>query len=389
MEPTSHHPASFAFADQGDTVLGYTRHGSRACMLADTLAWAVARDVPLDDALVSLPFFLGMPVPSWRVRRHFTLLKWALWPFRCVMWWVTLRWSWYLGAFMKDLESGQTLHRSLTLSMSRQFPRFYLQGVARAEAEGRLETALPILARQLRFPSTVFGERKASLLLGGWRLLMTLWVILFMTSAVVPKFDAIFEDLLGRSHPALSVYFGTSGEVLAWIIAGAIGVFLYSKLPVIGEYILFLIPGVGRERKRLVLSELASSMAVFLRQGGDVLSAAEWSMETTRSTWLRGRLRRFIAAMKAGTSWADAWSQMDLPPGLDAWIVKQAATREDPAGGFELMAEWLYQEIHLVTRRINRWFEPCCTLVFAVVVGLMAWQVFALLTDLITSMAEG
>ena len=378
---------SFSITDQPLEDVGLSRDGSRACMLADTLAWGVARDLPLSAVLPSLPFFMRIPIPSRGSRRCWVFIKWALWPFHGIIWWVNLRWSWHVGRLLQELEAGEKLSVSLTQNMGRRFPRFYLLGVARAEGEGRLATALPILARQLRFPSLVAGERRSALLMAGPRIIMTLYVILFITTTVMPKFDYIFEDLTGAPHLPLSPLFTSIGTGILWLFVGAFAVFLYSKLPLIGEYVLFLIPGVGAERRQLVLSDFAGSMAVYLRQGGDMVGAAAWSYEASRSPWMRTRIRRFAAALDRGDGWEDAWRAMGLGDGFESWVVKQAALREDPAAGFELMAQWLHQEIHFTTRRLNRWLEPCCTLLLATVVGLMAWQVFAALTDMVFALA--
>ncbi len=73
-----------ALSREAESYSGYglSRDLSRACMVADTLAWAVRHGMPLPDALKSLPFFRSGPgaSPLWRGR--FRFLRDAFIPFR-------------------------------------------------------------------------------------------------------------------------------------------------------------------------------------------------------------------------------------------------------------------------------------------------------------------
>ena len=74
---------------------------------------------------------------------------------------------------------------------------------------------------------------------------------------------------------------------------------------------------------------------------------------------------------------------MSVGTALDEWVLRNAASREDPASGFELLAAWLDEEICATTTRIRKWLDVAVTAVLAVVVGTLAARVFATLTALI------
>ena len=368
-------------ASESTTGLGLSRDVSRSCMVADTLAWAVAHGIPIPEALATVPFYVRLP--SRRLRHGLTRLRDSLVPFRPFAWFANTRWSWNLGLVIQDLGKGDPLSAALERHLGRDLPGFYLMAVAKAERDQRLDTALPVLARQLNFPAAVASERKIEFFFAAWKIFIALNVLLFISVTVIPKFGYILEDLEGTTPALLAPVAAMAGLVLKVAIFTLVCVWILSKLEGIGEYVLLHVPWLGREWKRFILTDLARSMAVFLRQGDDVLTAAEWSIKSTRSQWLRKRLDRFVAELRAGGAWVEEWSRMGLGDPLSEWLVRSAAAREDPASGFELLAEWLHQEIALTTRRLERWIDPCSTLLIALVVGFLAHHVFTSVTSII------
>jgi type IV pilus assembly protein PilC len=382
--------------------LGLNRDASRACMLADTLAWAVSRNIPLTEALQSLPFYVRLPGPSRTWRSRFGFLRDSFIPFRPFFWLMNLRWSWNIRLMIQDLEKGEPLSAALEKNLGRYFPGFYLMAIARAEAEDILETALPVLAHQLNYPAAVASKRKIELFFVVWKIIITVHVLIFVLVAVMPRFEEIFSDLLDMPAPSLKwslVLFGASPD-WAWSVASVAGMvfktgilviialFILSRSEGIGEYVLLHIPGFGKERKRFLLCDLAMSMSAFLRQGEDIVAAAEWSLKATRSSWMRKRLEKFITSLRSGTRWVDAWDQMAISAPLDQWLVRNASLRQDPASGFELLGQWIHQEIEFTTRRMERWIDPCCTIGIAVIAGSLAYYTFMVLTSLTTALAQ-
>lgn len=99
------------------------------------------------------------------------------------------------------------------------------------------------------------------------------------------------------------------------------------------------------------------------------------------------RLNRFIGALRKGTPWLDAWEQAEIGWTFERWVLRNAAAREDPADGFELVAEWQHRRIADVCWRVRFWIEPLATLAMAVLVGYSAWFVFKSLTGWMWALA--
>ena len=356
---------------------------AHACMVADALAWAVQHSLPLPNALRTLPFMRGaLPWkrPLQALDGNFRLHCFSI-PRSQV------RWSRRIAHVIGDIEGGWSLGDALQNSLRRFLPDFFIAGVRRAEKEGRLATALPVLADQLRFPSSIKREVNAHLVLALSKFAAAIVVLHFIATVIVPRLVMIFEELGVGPMDGLT----SPARVAVWVtrLLG-LGVIVAFALPHTDRYaegFLLRLPLVSRLWKRVALSELALSMAAFMRQGDDVLKAAYWSRSATRSAWIQKRLDEAIARMENGAPWAQAFGQAGIGAPLERWIMLNAADREDPASGFDLMADWQHQRISAVCNRIREWADPLTTLVMAAMVGYVAYYVFSCFTRLIHDLA--
>ena len=368
--------------------LGLRRNASRACMLADTLSWAVRRGIPVKKALLTVPFYRNprhCPTPVLRG------LLWLLSPcllFLPVPWLLDIRWSIRLERVGRDLDAGYSLSDAFHRRLRRRFPRFYLVGMARAEAEGRLETALPVLAYQLNYPCEVADARRRELFFVLAKLIWVAAFVGFISTTLVPRVESIVGSYPDIRHAArfplpLGLFSSVLGNAI-WILF--LFLFVVPRLGVVGEYILLYLPVVGRDLRRFAVGDAVRGMAAFVRQGDDIATAAEWSVHAAGSHWMRRRLKRFVRDVRNGVRWDEAWIRMNVGKPIDRWVIRNAAAREDPASGFELLAEWLHQETEMSTRRIQQFIDPIFTLGVAAIVGVVCVYTFSSLIQILYSL---
>jgi len=372
------------------TVRGFNAdiRGTRAAMLADTLAWAVSHDIPMTEALSTVPVPEGRygPVgflafcPSWIKRPLLRLIPdGGLW---------RSQWAVRLADLRQGLEAGEPLGSALRRTMARYFPRYFLTGVEEAEQQGHLATALPVLARYLSVPMCMARRQKEVWTYVLIRIWVGMSVVGFVCTNVVPKFEEIFLDLAGRELPyAMGVLQGQLLEsILHVTLLCLLGGYALGKMGAFGEMVLLRVPLVGRARRRLYFYELARSMAAFTAQGEDIVVAAEWSSKSSRSAWLRRRLRRFVEAVRSGTKWTDAWERLYVGKPVERWIIRNAAAREDVVSGFDLLAEWLADELRTAARVVRMCVEPIFTILLGIVVGLLAYGFVSFMAELCYSL---
>lgn len=360
-------------------------NSSRACIVADAMSWAVGHDIPIQEVLPCLPFFRQAVS---RGHIGFWIAVWAIAPLLLALpspFFGDILWSVKLRRVIRDLNSGRPLGLTLSRHLRSRFPGFFLVGIQRAEEEGKLHVALPVLAHQLNYPCAVAAQRKAELGLVGVKLLTTGMTVGFLSTTVLPKFQCILDDLGGDAMHVTG--FAVIAAVVSWtwtIVVGAVMLgYALRKLGATGEWVRLHLPLLGRELRRFILGDLALSMAVFLRQGDDIVAAATWSESASRSRWMKRRLKGFIGEVSSGVHWAEAWRNMGVGKPMEQWLIKNASSREDPASGFELLAEWLHAETATSTRRMAQLVDPICTLALACMIGWIAHEVYATLISMI------
>ncbi len=337
-----------------------------ALQIVETLALAVKMQVPIVSILGWLLEDLN--------RSSIMSRMWAQ-----VRWSKTRRWSSRLKRLIRDLSEGQSLGLSLERHLGSQLPPYYSVAVQKAEAEDQLEIVLPLMAKRIQYQQAVADDRFPYMPLLIFQVSVILLVLLLQEKIIVPIFFAMARDF--NSAPSL-----WTGLMLAWVntvlavcfLVGMLLLFVLKRAS-LREALLPWVPFIAREKRRLLVRDLAQSMGVFMASGEDVLGAARWSLNATVSPWLKTRLQTFIDRVSGGEHWAQAWEGMELGSYTYPWLMANAAARQDPQGGFETLSEWLHQDISHTTRTLRRWFTPCVVIVLGMLVLTIAGTLFGMM----------
>jgi len=384
---------------------------SRGCAIADTLGWAATHGIPFSDAMSSLHVF-GRPKAG--------ILRPILWQFLMILpfsallfypdeevavivlvilWWILVllirlpfrgnaKWVARIARVVKDLGEGRSLGSSLDRSLRRQLPGSYLAAVLHAETEGTLDSILPVLAEQFRYPYEIrrrrWSETVPIIVYGLIFALITSYLIQFYT----PQIEYIFHDLsltpVLTTHPPFWALFLVFGFV---VVLPVVFILLPVVLPPVRN-ILIAIPWIGREYRDAFLIDLSRLICVYTRLGKDIRDAAVLYRDLTRSRWIRKRVNRFVSAMEAGKSWTDAWDTMGVGTPFEAWVLRNAESREDPASGFNLLMQWGQLRTVARTRALQLWFIPLAVLALGYVVGRFGVGFFTNMSSIVSHMIQ-
>ncbi len=360
------------------------RDGVRAAQVADVLAWAVRRGIPLADALETLPFFTRPQKISDRQSRFFRALRSPGRPFRPWFWLMNFRWSLILSEMTRDLRAGQPLSLVLERCGRNQFPGYYIHGVEHAETCGGLREALPRLAFQMSYPRRIAWVDKTGLTLGLLRCLAFGLVLTFMVVIVLPKFDEVFMDmghgvsLAPNAGFALSVY-AILFSSLAPFVCIAACLWGLSRFETFGDYFIIWMPLIGKVRKRFLLGEVVQSMCIYLEGGMDLPSAAAATATSTRSHWMSLRVEHFGDGLNQGEHWLVAWKRLGVGSEMEQWLLQNADQASGPAAGFQRVADWIHRDNMYFAERFAVQFDVATTVFFGLLVGIFLVCVFSML----------
>ena len=349
--------------------------GSRAGILANTLAWAARHGIAFDVAFSTLTdgglLRLGTHGAKWHRRVQLAT---------------------------RDLRNGVPLHRALRQRLACFLPEHFLLAVEEAENAGRLAEVLPCFAQRLELVTDRQLGVKAGLLYPAVVLMNVLLLFLGLCTFILPKFAAITRELSAEcpeaSLPwtydiilAISRLVGDSNLWLLLSVAG--GLLLVFRRPLWDavERPFLSVPIVGRAIEQEVMLELAGGMGAFLASGEDVARAGEFCQKATRRPWLKKRLTRFTAEVRAGKPWVDAWDGLGVGTPLHTWMIRNAAAREAPVEGFDCLLGWLVQEFSQTSQFLVRLAEISGVVVNGLLVALVATTIFGFLTRLVHVLA--
>jgi type II secretory pathway component PulF len=359
----------------GMRAFGWT--DSVACIVAETLAHAVARGIPLAEALRHLPFYvtpkLG-PVLSgvnrWTMDMLFLLLP-RFWSRQYPL-------SLALEKLIEQTDQGESLSYALETSLADYLPAYYILGVEKAEREGRLESVLPVLAESLAYPRFIRDERLAALRVALLRAVVLVPLLLGISTFIMPRFGKMVEEITGGASGGHS-YLLLNALLLMVIWGGLLAalVLLLSKIFLVREYFWLRTPFLRRSYRRVQLVELIRALLAFLRSGEDMVSAARWAQRGVRSPWLQERIGVFVGAMESGVDWAEAWRRMAFGVDDVDWVVHNAMVRESPVEGLEMVLDKLFQDVQSTTRRWAALADPVCVVVLATPVAYFAFRMFS------------
>ena len=339
----------------------------KSARIMSTLAWGVRCNIPLDKALLTL---IGKTVKErgWNI---------------VIIWKKSSLWKHSITLAVNDLKNGMPLSVAIS-HLERYLPPYLPSAIAEAERKEHLAELLPILAKQMNYVSGVYRRRVSAFSYPGLQFFYCFFIASGMIRLVLPRFQRIYEEMYGNHPlPALTTavfHFGGAVSLILPVIGGIVIYyfifrFFYRHEPtarIVGDFFMLPIPFIGKDMKKMALTELAGSMASFTKIGLDVITAAELSRETLSAYWLRKKLDIFIEDTKNGKKWIDAWEDMNLGFPFYNWIARNAASREKVSEGFMQMMKWLRKDISAFSRGFIRTIEVCGVLFNATFVGFIA-----------------
>lgn len=355
------------------------RDASRACLVADSLAYAVRHQLPLPVVLRSLPFYMPRRVCF---RDLLCVMGRVLDPpfFRC-------RWpgfgdaavSYRIDSVIRELEAGSDLSAALRLHLKPVLPPYFIAGVQKAEGDGTLETVLPLLAEQMVYPDYLHRETMHRFFIIAGQLLIFFMIINFLNVFIIPKFQEIMEDMgaTGGGWLPCAMGMGHIFGIFCLLVLATLVLICVQSISSLAGSLMSYLPGIGYLWRKLERIDTARSIAGLLDAGLDVTDATLLAESCSRSFWMRHKLQRYARELRSGTHWVEAWQKVHPGRYLETWLLRNADAREDPRSGFDTMARWLQQDLELKVARIEQWIYPVFSILIGTFIGSIAYYFFS------------
>ena len=283
-----------------------------------------------------------------------------------------------LAVVRKDVRGGAALSTALA-GHPDLFPRTLVASIRGGENSGALSDALSRYVTVLK-QLVALRRRVANALAYPLALFcLSLCVIAFLVTYVVPSFSGIYEDL-GRSIPVPTQVLMTASRSLrsSWPLwlAGAALLALAVRRGVqteaghrLRDRALLALPWAGDVLRRYALTQFCRTLAMVLGGGIPMMQALPVAVAAVENRHIRGQLAALAPGVAAGTSLATALEATGASPGL---AVEMLAVGEQTGSLVDMLgnvADFFGEEVETRLTTMAALIEPLIMVVMGLLVA--------------------
>ena len=288
-----------------------------------------------------------------------------------------------IGGMIDTVETGNTFSESLA-NYPKIFNHLYVNMVRAGEAGGVLETVLNRLAEFMEKGEKIKNKVKGAMTYPIVVLVAAIGIVIFLMLAVIPKFQQIFDDLLGgEGMPALTAAVIAFSEwvqvywlfLFAAIAAVIVGVKVAVKTPLgsrLRDRFMLRAPGIGQLNQKTIVARLTRTLGTLLSSGVPVLQALAIVKETTGNSLFTQALQSVHDSVKEGEGMtAPMGASGEFPP----MVVSMVEVGEETGALPEMLirvANTYDDEVDNAVAAMTSVIEPIMIIFLAVVVGLIS-----------------
>ena len=304
-----------------------------------------------------------------------------------------------LAGMLETVETGNTFSESLA-NYPKIFNNLYVNRVKAGEAGGVLETVLNRLAEFMEKAEKIKNKVKGAMTYPIVVLTAAVGIVVFLMLAVIPKFQQIFDDLMGgEGMPALTQFvIDLSGWVqeywmfgLAIVFALVVGIKIFKKTPM-GSYLSDVIalkaPGFGPLTQKTVVARLTRTLGTLLSSGVPVLQALGIVKDTTGNQVIAKALQSVHDSVKEGEGMTAPLGASGVFPPM---VVSMVEVGEETGALPEMLirvANTYDDEVDNAVAAMTSIIEPIMIIFLAVVVGGIVIAMFMPLISIIGTIGQ-
>ena len=305
-----------------------------------------------------------------------------------------------LGGISESIASGGTFSESLT-AHPKIFDNLYINMVKAGEAGGVLEVVLARLAEFAEKAEKIKNKVKGAMIYPIVVLVAAVGITAFLLVAVIPKFQQVFEDMMGgEALPALTQFVIAASEYVKnnglVVLAVAVGIFVLAKIIGKTEKGAFLfdvlalkMPVTGTLVQRTAVSRLTRTLGTLLSSGVPILQSLVIVCDTSGNRVISKAIQDVHDAVKDGEGVTKPLSQCWVFPPMVISMVEVGEETGALADMLTRVADTYDDEVDNAVAGMTAAIEPALIIVLALVVGTIVMAMFLPMIKIIQSVAGG
>ncbi len=303
-----------------------------------------------------------------------------------------------LNGISEGIAGGATFSESLT-AYPKVFDNLYVNMVKAGEAGGVLEVGLQRLAEFAEKAQKIKNKVKGAMIYPSVVLFAAIGITAFLLVTVIPKFQQVFNDILGgQALPAITQFVmnlsdGVQHNGLQILMGFAAFVVLYKLFgkTKFGAYQLdklrISVPVTGTLVKRTAISQFSRTLGTLLASGVPILQALVIVRDTTANRVVRNAIQTVHDAVKEGESMTDPLAASGVFPPMVVSMVQVGEETGALSDMLTRIANTYDDEVDNAVAGLTAAIEPALIIFLAVVVGTIVIAMFLPMIKIISSVS--
>ncbi len=305
-----------------------------------------------------------------------------------------------INALADAVQGGSTFSESMA-QHPRIFNKLYINMVKAGELGGVLELVLNRLAEFQEKAQRIKNKVVSAMMYPVIVLFIALVIMLFLLTFIVPKFQAIFQDMLnGKPLPALTQIVIDTSDLLKtrWYVplAGVIIIIvayrMISSTPagrVLIDRIMLKMPLFGDLTRKSSISRFSRTLGTLVTSGVPILQALNITRDTAGNAIVADAVTKVHDAVKEGESIvAPLEASGVFPPMVISMVDVGEETGQLPEMLLKI-AEVYDDEVDNAVEGLTSMLEPLMIVFLALIVGTIVIALFMPLIEIIKGMSGG
>ena len=303
-----------------------------------------------------------------------------------------------LNGIGENIAAGGTFSESLT-QYPKIFDHLYVNMVKAGEAGGVLEVVLGRLAEFAEKSEKIKNKVKGAMIYPIVVLVAAIGITAFLLVAVIPKFQQVFNDMLGGAalppitqfvidasgfvqHNGLQIFLAVVAFVVLMKIVGKTekGAYFFDVLKL-------KMPVTGTLTQRSAVSKFTRTLGTLLSSGVPILQSLTITRDTTGNRVLTEAIQNVHDSVKEGESMTQPLSQCKVFPPMVVSMVEVGEETGALADMLTRIANTYDDEVDNAVAGMTAAIEPALIIVLAVVVGMIVIAMFLPMVKIIGSVS--
>ncbi|MCE9519538.1 MAG: type II secretion system F family protein [Verrucomicrobia bacterium] len=300
----------------------------------------------------------------------------------------------------ESVQTGSTFSESLQ-QFPKIFNKLYVNMVKAGELGGVLELVLNRLAEYQEKAQKLKNKIVAAMAYPMIVMTIAVGIMIFLMTVIVPKFEKIFEDMLGTRDalPDLTKFvIGFSrwvqGNLISIFVVVAVIIVLWQmiKATVGGRRMIdstkLKLPLFGDVQRKSAISRFARTLGTLVTSGVPILQALNITRETAGNVIISNAIDKVHDAVKEGESMVTPLDSSKVFPPMVISMVDVGEETGQLAEMLLKVADVYEDEVDNSVTTLTSMLEPLMIVVLAVVVGVIVLALFMPLIKIIEGLNE-